>query len=98
MTPSLKGPNLVLWSSNCILFCFAALKGAATLKARSEFKNKSSGGVASVLPIEDNYETEIDVNIEKARSTLAKGVLLKLESPDGKICNYFKVKFLRFFF
>ncbi|XP_023006296.1 VAN3-binding protein-like isoform X2 [Cucurbita maxima] len=60
-----------------------SLKGAATLKARSEYRNKSSG-VASVLPIEDNHEVQIDFNLEKSRSTLAKGVLLKVESPNGK--------------
>ncbi|XP_038878421.1 VAN3-binding protein [Benincasa hispida] len=60
-----------------------SLKGAATLKARSECKNKSSG-VASVLPIEDNHEIEIGFNLEKSRSILAKGVLLKVESPNGK--------------
>ena len=65
---------------------FAALKGAATLKARSEYRNKSSG-VASVLPIEDNHEVQIDFNLEKSRSTLAKGVLLKVESPNGKITS-----------
>ncbi|XP_022988585.1 VAN3-binding protein-like [Cucurbita maxima] len=60
-----------------------SLKGAATLKARSDYKNKSTGGVASVLPIEDNHEIEIDFNLEKSRSMLAKGVLLKVESPNG---------------
>lgn len=63
----------------------SALKGASTLKARSEYKNKLSGGVASVLPIEDNHEIEIDFNFEKTKSILAKGVLLKVESPNGKI-------------
>ncbi|CAK9329788.1 unnamed protein product [Citrullus colocynthis] len=61
-----------------------SLKGASTLKARSEYKNKSSGGVASVLPIEDNHEIEMDFNFEKTKSILAKGVLLKVESPTGK--------------
>ena len=74
-------PNLVL--------SFAALKGAATLKARSDYKNKSTGGVASVLPIEDNHEIEIDFNLEKSRSMLAKGVLLKVESPNGKNMQLF---------
>ncbi|XP_022134716.1 VAN3-binding protein isoform X2 [Momordica charantia] len=58
-----------------------SLKGAATLKARSEYKNRSTG-VSSVLPIEDNHE--IDFNLEKSKSTLAKGLILKLESPNGK--------------
>ncbi|KAE8653067.1 hypothetical protein Csa_019908 [Cucumis sativus] len=61
-----------------------SLKGAVTLKARSEYKNKSSGGVASILPIEDNHEAEIGFNLDKLRLTLAKGVLLKVESPNGK--------------
>lgn len=67
------------------LLFLSALKGAATLKARSEYKNKSSGGFASVLPIEDNHETEIGFNLDKSRLTLAKGVLLKVEAPNGKI-------------
>lgn len=67
------------------MYLHAALKGAVTLKARSEYKNKSSGGVASILPIEDNHEAEIGFNLDKLRLTLAKGVLLKVESPNGKI-------------
>lgn len=58
----------------------SALRGAATLKARSGCKNRLNGG-APVLPIEDN--SDLDCNFEKCRSILAKGTELGIESPDG---------------
>lgn len=60
----------------------AALKGAATLKARTGGKNRLKG-IAPVLPIEDS-SYEMDLDLEKYRSTLAKGAELGIETPDGK--------------
>lgn len=59
----------------------AALKGAATLKARSGCKNKISG-IAPILPIEESQE--IDFDLETHRTALAKGAELGVETPDGK--------------
>ncbi|XP_052485482.1 VAN3-binding protein isoform X1 [Gossypium raimondii] len=59
----------------------ASLRGAGTLKARTECKNRSSGG-APILPIEDN--NDLPFEFEKCRSILAKGAELAVETPDGK--------------
>lgn len=59
----------------------AALKGAATLKARTGCKNRLKG-IAPVLPIEDSCE--VDFDLEKGRSILAKGAELGIETPDGQ--------------
>ncbi|XP_060669390.1 VAN3-binding protein [Ziziphus jujuba] len=58
-----------------------SLKGAATLKARTGGKNRLKG-IAPVLPIEDS-SYEMDLDLEKYRSTLAKGAELGIETPDG---------------
>ncbi|KAF3452862.1 hypothetical protein FNV43_RR03295 [Rhamnella rubrinervis] len=57
-----------------------SLKGAATLKQRTGCKNRLKG-IAPVLPIEESCE--IDLDLEKCRSTLAKGAELGIETPDG---------------
>lgn len=57
---------------------FVALKGAATLKARTGCKNRLN---APVLPLEDN--NDIDFDFEKCRSVLANGTELHVETPDG---------------
>lgn len=61
----------------------AALKGADTLKARSGCKNRLKG-IAPVLPIEDSSYEKTDLDLDKYRSTLAKGAELGIEAPDGK--------------
>lgn len=61
-------------------FAYVALKGAATLKARSGCKNMLHGS-APVLPIKDNHE--VDFDFEKCRSMLGMGVHLSIETPDG---------------
>lgn len=61
-----------------------ALKGAATLKARSGCKNMLNGSVP-VLPIEDSHE--VDFDFEKCRSMLAMGAHLNIETPDGLYSN-----------
>ncbi|KAB1204156.1 hypothetical protein CJ030_MR8G004053 [Morella rubra] len=58
-----------------------SLKGAATLKTRTECKKRLNGS-APVLPIEDN--NELDFNFEKYRAFLAKGAELSVETPEGK--------------
>lgn len=57
-----------------------ALKGAATLKARTGCKNRLNGS-APVLPIKDNRD--IDFDFEKCRSMLANATELHVETPDG---------------
>lgn len=59
---------------------FIALKGAATLKARTGCKNRLN---APVLPLEDN--NDIDFDFEKCRSVLANGTELHVETPDGML-------------
>lgn len=56
------------------------MKGAATLKTRTECKKRLNGS-APVLPIEDN--NELDFNFEKYRAFLAKGAELSVETPEG---------------
>lgn len=63
------------------LSCSIALRGAATLKARSGCKNKLNGSMP-VLPIED-HNNDFELDFEKCRSLLAKGTELKIELPDG---------------
>lgn len=58
----------------------AALKGAATLKARSGCKKRLNGS-APVLPIEDT--NDLDFNFEKYKKILAKGADLTVETPEG---------------
>ncbi|CAI0427714.1 unnamed protein product, partial [Linum tenue] len=57
-----------------------SLKGAATLKARTECKNTFNGS-APVLPIEDSHDFDFD--FDKHRSILASGSELHVETPDG---------------
>lgn len=59
-----------------------ALKGAATLKARSGCKNRLNG-TAPVLPIED--ASDLPMEFEKSRLLLAKGAELGVETPDGMV-------------
>ncbi|CAA2957124.1 Hypothetical predicted protein [Olea europaea subsp. europaea] len=56
-------------------------KGAATLKARSGYKNKLNGS-AAVLPLDDINESDFD--FEKSKSILAKGTDLYIETADGR--------------
>ncbi|CAA2976466.1 Hypothetical predicted protein [Olea europaea subsp. europaea] len=56
-------------------------KGAATLKARSGYKNKLNGS-APVLPLDDINESDFD--FEKCKSILAKGMDLYIETADGR--------------
>ncbi|KAL2481047.1 Plant protein of unknown function (DUF828) with plant pleckstrin-like proteiny-like region [Abeliophyllum distichum] len=58
-----------------------SLKGAATLKARSGYKNKLNGS-APVLPLEDINKS--DFNFDKCKSILAKGTDLNIETTDGR--------------
>ncbi|KAL2502349.1 Plant protein of unknown function with plant pleckstrin-like proteiny-like region [Forsythia ovata] len=58
-----------------------SLKGAATLKARSGYKNKLNGS-APVLPLKDINES--DFNFDKCKSILAKGTDLNIETTDGR--------------
>ncbi|CAI9761052.1 unnamed protein product [Fraxinus pennsylvanica] len=58
-----------------------SLKGAATLKARSGYKNKFNGS-APVLPLEDINESDFD--FENFKSILAKGTDLNIETTDGR--------------
>lgn len=62
----------------------AAQKGAATLKARSGYKNKLNGS-APVLPLDDINESDFD--FEKSKSILAKGTDLYIETADGMLIN-----------
>ncbi|CAL1358570.1 unnamed protein product [Linum trigynum] len=64
-----------------------SLKGAATLKARTECKNRFNGS-APVLPIEDSHDHDhhddnLDLDFNKYRSMLASGSELHVETPDG---------------
>ncbi|KAL2502385.1 Plant protein of unknown function with plant pleckstrin-like proteiny-like region [Forsythia ovata] len=59
-----------------------SLKGAATLKARSGYKNKLNGS-APVLPLKDINES--DFNFDKCKSILAKGTDLNIETTDGML-------------
>ncbi|KAJ8767454.1 hypothetical protein K2173_017498 [Erythroxylum novogranatense] len=58
-----------------------SLRGAATLKARTECKNRLNGS-APVLPIDEGNE-DLDFNLEECRSILANGAELHVETPDG---------------
>lgn len=58
----------------------AALKGAATLKARSGCKKKRLNGSAPILPIEENHKGD---EFGESTSLLAKGAELGVETPDG---------------
>ncbi|KAJ9689134.1 hypothetical protein PVL29_014670 [Vitis rotundifolia] len=58
-----------------------SLKGAATLKARAGYKNRLNGS-APVLPIEES--NELDSDLEKHRSMLAKGAQLTFHTSDGR--------------
>ncbi|RVW21197.1 hypothetical protein CK203_114807 [Vitis vinifera] len=58
-----------------------ALKGAATLKGRAGYKNRLNGS-APVLPIEES--NELDSDLEKHRSMLAKGAQLTFHTSDGR--------------
>ncbi|KAK6942375.1 VAN3-binding protein-like, auxin canalization domain [Dillenia turbinata] len=59
----------------------AALRGAATLKARTGCRNRLNGS-APILPVEGNGDVEFD--FDKCRSILAKGAELNIETSDGK--------------
>ena len=76
---------LLLSVNFLFFFIFLALKGAATLKARSGCKNKING-IAPVLPLEESHETDFD--LDTYRSALAKGAELGIETPDGQLVNY----------
>ena len=65
------------------LLMYEALKGAATLKARSGCKNGLNGGVP-ILPIEDN-NNDLDLDFTKGRSILAEGAELHVETPEGQL-------------
>ncbi|CAN1223238.1 hypothetical protein LINGRAPRIM_LOCUS744 [Linum grandiflorum] len=58
-----------------------SLKGAATLKARTECKNRLMNASVPILPIEDSHELDLDFN--KNRSMLSSGTELHVETPDG---------------
>ncbi|CAL5332270.1 unnamed protein product [Camellia sinensis] len=58
-----------------------ALRGATTLKARLECKNKLNGSTP-ILQIEENNDFEFD--FENCRSILAKGSGLHIETLDGE--------------
>lgn len=59
-----------------------ALKGAATLKGRTGYKNRLNGS-APVLPIEESKK--FDSDLEKHRSMLAKGAQLTIRASDGTL-------------
>ncbi|CAN1165555.1 hypothetical protein LINPERHAP2_LOCUS26213 [Linum perenne] len=58
-----------------------SLKGAATLKARADCKNRLMNGSVPVLPIEDSHDLDLDFN--KNISMLSYGTELHVETPDG---------------
>ncbi|KAK8683097.1 hypothetical protein V6N13_039165 [Hibiscus sabdariffa] len=58
-----------------------SLRGAATLKARTGYKNRFNVS-APILPIEDTNDFPFE--FEKCRLMLAKGTELGVETPDGK--------------
>ena len=64
------------------IFVVVALKGAATLKGRAGYKNRLNGS-APVLPIEES--NELDSDLEKHRSMLAKGAQLTFHTSDGTL-------------
>ena len=63
-------------------YVVVALKGAAALKARTGYKN-SLNGSAPVLPIEES--NELDSDLEKHTSMLAKGAQLTIHTSDGTL-------------
>ncbi|CAL5383583.1 unnamed protein product [Camellia sinensis] len=65
---------------------FDTLRGATTLKARLECKNKLNGSTP-ILQIEENNDFEFD--FENCRSILAKGSELHIETLDGTFCEDF---------
>ena len=67
------------------IFVVVALKGAATLKARAGYKNRLNGS-APVLPIEES--NELDSDLEKHRTMLAKGAQLTIHTSDGTLIFY----------
>ncbi|KAL2939870.1 VAN3-binding protein [Bienertia sinuspersici] len=76
--------TLTAAATTCRATCYVtALRGAATLKARSGCKNRLNG--APILPIDvDSSKLDEDNDFDRHRAVLAKGAEFTIETANGK--------------
>lgn len=65
----------------CVYICIA-LRGAATLRARTGRRERDSS--TNNLPVEENNNFDFDFDFGKYRALLARGAEVEVRTSDGK--------------